>query len=319
MVVESEIEVLVGDFLDEAGGLLELELLREPRGRSRAILSQNIQRPQLALSGFLKYFTARNLNVFGSTEVAYLHSLGDEERMIHWRNYLSKEPPIVVISRGQTLPDELLNYAAEAEISVVRSPLPTDELLRRCEIYLERKMSPSMTIHGVMVELFSIGLLILGDSGVGKSETALELLQRGHRFISDDAVELRRIKADRIIASSPSMTKHHMEIRGLGILNIRRLYGASAIAEESAVDLVARLESWEEGREYDRLGLDEVTEKILGLHLPKILVPVQPGRNIAIILEVGAMNQRLKNMGVYSAAEFSQRLDKVLKGDGDVF
>lgn len=310
--METESEVLLREIIDDLGDSLGLKVLAGETSATAAIREQSIQRPGLALAGFLDYFSARNLQIFGQTEFSYLRSLTAEARTAQWEAYVRRKPPGIMVSRGLELPDDLLAIADREGVCVVASSLRTEELIRKIELYFERRLSPSIALHGVLMDVFGLGVLILGDSGVGKSESALELLQRGHRLVSDDIVQVRRVRYDRLIGSSPDLTRHHIEIRGLGILSIRQLYGASAIVDEMEIDLVAQLEIWKEDVEYDRLGLEQETAEVLGIEVPRVLVPVRPGRNIAIIIEVGAMNQRLKNMGVHAAAEFSRRLDDIL-------
>ncbi|RMH54042.1 MAG: HPr(Ser) kinase/phosphatase [Candidatus Hydrogenedentota bacterium] len=292
---------------------IDPEVLVAEEGLRRPIFGEELHRPGLALAGFLEYFRPENLQILGMTELSYLKSLEPEVRRERVAAFLEKGPPAVFISRSLAVPDELIETAAKVRIPVIRSPLMTEELRHRVELYLERRLNPNKIVHGVLMDVFGVGVLITGESGVGKSETALELVKRGHRLVSDDVVQVRRIRYDRLVGTSPEITRHQIEIRGLGIINVRQLYGATAVTEEMMIDLVAQLEPWDEEREYDRLGLENETVTILDLPVPRVTVPVRPGRNLAVIIEAGAMNQRLKNMGVDAAQEFSERLEGVLK------
>jgi len=309
---ETDSEVLLRELYDDLGEHLGLEIVAGESGIDRSILNSDVQRPGLALAGFVDYFNPKGLQILGLTELTYILSLPEPQRLDQWDKYVSRHPAGIIISRELEFPPQLLTVAEKQGVCVLHSGMMTDELIHKIELYLDRKLAPSVLMHGVLLDVFAIGVLILGESGVGKSETALELLQRGHRLVSDDIVQIRHARDERLVGTSPDLTKHHIEIRGLGILNIRQLYGASAIVDEMAIDMVVQLESWREGHNYDRLGVDEEHFEILGLAVPRVLVPVRPGRNIAIIIEVGAMNQRLKNMGVNAATEFSHRLDAVL-------
>lgn len=310
--MDADNEILVHELEEKVGTVLGLELLAGGGGRRNAIKDPEVQRPGLALAGFVDYFRPGSLHVIGQTEITYMATLDRPTLVERWRNYLAQHPAALIVSRSLALPGELVGVADEYGVPLLRSPLMTDVVIHKTENFLERELAPTSLMHGVLMDVYGLGVLILGESGVGKSESALELLQRGHRLVSDDIVEVRRVRYERLVGTSPSLTKHHIEIRGLGILNIRQLYGASAIVDEMHIDLVAQLELWREGYEYDRLGLEQETIEILGIEVPSILIPVQPGRNITVIIEVGAMNQRLKNMGVHAAAEFNQRLNDML-------
>ncbi len=314
--METDNEILVHELEEKVGAALGLELLAGASGRKTSIKDPEVQRPGLALAGFLDYFRPGSVHVIGQTELTYMATLDEVTLVTRWRNYLAQRPAALIVSRSLELPPALVTVAEELGITLLRSPLLTDVVTHKTENCLERELAPTSLMHGVLMDVFGLGVLILGESGVGKSESALELLQRGHRLVSDDIVEVHRVRYDRLVGTSPSLTKHHIEIRGLGILNIRQLYGAAAIVDEMHIDLVAQLELWREGYEYDRLGLEQEMVEILGIEVPTMLIPVQPGRNITVIIEVGAMNQRLKNMGVHAAQEFNERLNDMLMGPG---
>jgi len=311
--MESGNEVLVQDLFETLGKDLDFAVVAGKVGLKNSIHAPEVQRPGLALAGFLDYFDSKNIQIIGQTELAYMSARPEAVMIRNWSAYLSHHPPLVIVTRELSLAPALLEIADRLGVCIFSSPKKTDFLIHKIGLYLERELAPTEMIHGVLMDVFGLGVLIQGESGVGKSETALELLQRGHRLVSDDIVEVRKMRQEILRGKSPDLTKHHIEIRGLGILNIRQLYGASAVVDEMDVSMVAKMERWREGYEYDRLGLDQEKTMILGIEIPSILVPVQPGRNIAIIIEVGAMNQRLKNMGVHVAEEFSLRLEKILE------
>lgn len=315
MAESYESEVLIRELVDDLGTALALKVVAGDSGLNKVIRDAEVQRPGLAIAGFLDYFRPVNLHILGQTELAYMATLDPQVMHSRWEAYMKSAPAGIIVSRALALPEILISLANQHGVCVMSSPLRTEEIIHKVELYLERELAPNVMKHGVLLDVFGVGVLILGNSGVGKSETALELLQRGHRLVSDDIVEVKRMRQDRLIGTSPALTKHHIEIRGLGILNIRQLYGASAVVDEMEIDMVAQLEIWREGFEYDRLGLEQETHDILGIEVPCVLVPVQPGRNIAIIIEVGAMNQRLKNMGVHAAQEFNRRLNDMLTGE----
>lgn len=310
--MERDNEILVTELVAKVGGPLGLVTLAGAVGLNVVIQETNVERPGLALAGFVDYFRPGSVHVIGQTELTYMATLDEDTLMSRWRNYLAQRPAALIVARSLELPAPLVAVADEIGVALLGSPLMTDVVIHKLENYLERELAPTSLMHGVLMDIFGLGVLILGESGVGKSESALELLQRGHRLVSDDIVEIRRVRYDRLVGTSPSLTKHHIEIRGLGILNIRQLYGAAAVVDEMHIDLVAQLELWREGFEYDRLGLEQETVDILGIEIPTMLIPVQPGRNITVIIEVGSMNQRLKNMGVHAAAEFNARLNSML-------
>jgi HPr kinase/phosphorylase len=310
--MEIESELIVKDVHDSQRDHLGLALVAGESGLTRPIREAEVQRPGLALAGFLDYFPSSTIQILGRTELAFMATLDAPLRMARWRAYLESRPAALIVCRSLALDPEVLEIASGAGVAVFTTNLKTGEIVHRLELWLERELAPTTMSHGVLLDVFGVGVLILGDSGVGKSETALEMIKRGQRLVSDDIVEIRKMRRDVLVGTSPALTKHHIEIRGLGILNIRQLYGAAAVVDEMEIDMVVRLERWKEGVEYDRLGLEQDKTAILGIDLPSVLVPVQPGRNIAVIVEVGAMNQRLKNMGVHAAEEFSRRLNEML-------
>ena len=312
MASSNQRQIVLQDLLIDLGKSLELEIITGPERPAGIILHENVRRPGLALAGFHHHFDSHVLQILGLTEIAYLSSLEKSAMTEQWTNYLALNPPGVIVARSLELDKELLEIAEQSGSTIIRSSEHTEKIVHTIDLYLERNLAPTVTQHGVLMDIYGIGTLIIGESGVGKSESALGLLERGHRLVSNDAVQIRRIRYDCLVASSPDLTRHHMEIRGLGLLNIQQLHGAGSVVDEVVIELIVHLETWKEGFQYDRLGLDDQTTELLGIHIPKVLIPVQPGRNLAVIIEVGARNQRLKKMGVNSAKDLSRKLDQIM-------
>ena len=272
----------------------------------KVIEASDINRPGMQLMGYYEHFPQERIQVIGNAEYSYLMSLTTEEMRSRVGKFLEYDFPLLCITRGHRSND-ILEMARQNNQFLVYSDLPTTKFISRISSYINDKTAPVKVVHGVLVDVDGLGILLKGDCGVGKSESALELIKRGHRLVSDDAVEIKRID-DRLVGQSPSLTRHMMEIRGIGLLDIKSLYGIGAVKPTKTIDIVAHLENWDDHKYYDRLGLDEEYIDILGLKLPKITIPVKPGRNIAVILEIAARNQRQKVMGYNAAVEFNRKL-----------
>ena len=272
------------------------------------ICSPDVQRPGLALSGFFEGFEDTRIEVIGRAEHAFLASLSDKERAERVRAFMSMRPAALVFSTDLPVFDEVIKFAEEFSVPVLSSEMRTSSLIAAIIGFLHVELAPRITRHGVLVEVYGEGLLLLGDSGVGKSETAIELVKRGHRLIADDAVEIKRVSATTLVGSAPKIIRHYIELRGIGIVDVKRLFGMGAVKDTEKVDLVINLEPWVQGKMYDRLGIDDETIEILGINVPSITIPVRPGRNLAIILEIAAMNNRQKRMGYNTAQEFNKQL-----------
>ena len=253
----------------------------------------------------------------GITENAYLTELSEDERRSRIRTLLSKRPPALIYTHKNPIDDIVIEAAKEYEIPLLCTDENTSEFMAALIAYLNVQLAPTITRHGVLVEVYGEGILIVGDSGVGKSETAIELIKRGHRFIADDAVELKRVSAKTIVGTSPALIRHYIELRGIGIVDVRRLFGIGSIKETEKVDLVVQFEPWEQGKMYERLGIDEDYVEILGIKIPTLTVPVKPGRNLAVILEIAAMNNRQKRMGYNAAVEFTEQMSKYFTARND--
>ena len=286
-----------------------LETIYAPQNfESIMITSPDISRPGLALAGFFEIFDPARIQIIGNAEHRYLTSLDRPERWKRISDYINAHPVAVVFSTGNPVFEEMVQAATAAGIPILRSKEKTSPLMASMIAALNNHLAPRITRHGVLVEVYGEGLLLLGDSGVGKSETAIELVKRGHRLIADDAVEIKRVSSKTLVGTAPEIIRHYVELRGIGIVDVRRLFGMGAVKMTERIDLIINLEIWVQGKMYDRLGLEEQTTNILGLEIPSITIPVKPGRNLAIILEIAAMNNRQKKMGYNTAEEFNKKL-----------
>jgi len=274
------------------------------------IISDDIIRPGLQLAGFFEYFDPYRIQLIGKVETSYLGNLSSEKRRESFENFLRYPIPALIISRGIEPFPECLEVARKYHRTILSSKATTNELHAALIGSLQVSLAPRITRHGCLVEVYGEGILILGDSGVGKSETAMELVNRGHRLIADDAVEIKKVSARSLVGSAPDAIKHFIELRGIGIVNVRRLFGTGAVNESEKIDLVVKLEQWVDGKQYDRFGMTDETINILGLSLPALTIPVKPGRNLAIIIEVAAKNNRNKRMGYNAANELAERLSR---------
>ncbi|NLX64850.1 MAG: HPr(Ser) kinase/phosphatase [Clostridiaceae bacterium] len=272
------------------------------------IETSDINRPGLQLAGFFEYFGTDRIQIIGKVEMTYLAQLDDEKRYKSLRNFFSTGIPCVVLARGMEPFAEMMECAREFNVPFLRTHEETSRFSSNLIAYLNVELAPMETLHGELVEVYGEGVLILGESGVGKSETALELVKRGHRLVADDLVEVRRVSSKTLVGSAPEIIRHFIEIRGIGILDVKYLYGVGSVKVTEAIALVVNLEFWDPKKQYERLGTEELTTEILGIKLPSLTIPVKPGRNLAIIIEVAAMNNRQKKMGYNAAQVFTQKL-----------
>ena len=294
---------------------LELSCNAGRSGLSRQITSAMISRPGLPLSGFFTDFNCKSIQLFGKGEQAYLRLLEEKRNLDNVEKILSSGIPCCVFTDAQVPSGNITELAERYAIAILTTKLSSSDFSRRLYSVLEEVFAKTETIHGVLIEVFGIGVLITGDAGVGKSETALELISRGHRLISDDTVKLMNISDSYLVGSGANATlAHHMEIRGLGIINIANMYGIGAIREKKQVELSVFLEAWDSSKQYDRIG-DTLTDTFLGISVPKIVIPVRPGRNVPILIETAARNERLKKLGYYSSKEFDQNVLKWLESE----
>ena len=290
----------------------QLELISGEDGLHRPIITSDISRPGIELAGFFTYYPAERLQLLGRSELYFINTLADQVKRDRMNKICNDETPGIIGSRNLYVPEELIEASNEKAVPVMRSSMTTTRLSSKLTNFLESRLAPMTAVHGVLVDINGIGVLITGSSGVGKSETALELVKRGHQLVADDSVEIRQEQDNTLIGTAPDLIKHLLEIRGVGIINVMTLFGAGAIRPSKKISLVVHLEAWNPKKQYDRLGLDEDRMKILDTELTKLTIPVRPGRNLSVIVEVAAMNFRLKRMGVNAAQEFSDRLSDVI-------
>lgn len=286
---------------------LALETLYVP-GECARIVRSDITRPGLPLTGFFDSFDATRLQIIGLAETKYLNTLDNEERQKHIFDYMEKKPVCVIFSRNLEPDPAFYESAKKYGVPLLRSSRATSALDAAIVGILSVALAPSMSQHGVLVEIYGEGVLIIGDSGIGKSETAIELVKRGHRLIADDAVEIRRVSDKTLVGYAPKLIKHYIELRGIGIVDVRRIFGMGAVKETEKIDLIIKLELWERGKQYERLGMDDEYTNLMGIDIPSITVPVKPGRNLAVILEIAAMNNRQKKMGYNTALELEKKI-----------
>ena len=296
----------------------KLELISGEEGINRPVTTSDISRPGLEMAGFFDYYPAERIQVLGKTELTFFSKLTPELRKKRMENLCTDITPCIIVTRGLPVPEELIEASEENAVPVLRTRHQTTRFFSRLTNYLESKLAPTTAVHGVLVDVYGVGVLITGKSGVGKSETALELVKRGHRLVADDCVEIRQEDGSTLIGTAPELIEHLLEIRGLGIINVMTLFGAGAVLKSKKIALVVHLELWDPKKQYDRLGLEEETMKIMDTLVTKITVPVRPGRNLAVIIEVAAMNYRLKKMGVNAAEQFTAKLADVIE-DGSYY
>jgi len=305
--------VTVESFFHAHGEKLQLKLQGKRVGFHRKIREPTINRPGLALSGFYSYFAEKRIQVLGAAEQSYLESLSRRQRIQRFRRLCSEKIPCLVASRGAHLDPDLLGVAEELQIAVFRTPMVTMRFINAATIAMEAELSPIVTEFGSMVDILGVGVLIRGASGVGKSECVLGLIERGYSLVSDDVTRIKSFEGRELMATAPEMTRYHMEVRGIGIINVASIFGIGSIRVEKRLDMVTTLQDWQEMEEVDRIGLDQEFYEILKLKIPHVTIPVRPGRDIARLVEVAAMDQKLKGLGRNSAAEFNTKLLRVME------
>lgn len=304
----------VQQILRLSGKVLDLHVIAGENGLNNAITTSELNRPSLAFAGFLDVFSHDRVQIVGNTELSYLLNLSKSERRRRLKRICRLAIPCFVVTSTYPIPPDFIEEANTNNVPVLKTSFHTSRFVGRFIHLLEHELAPSMTVHGVLMDVFGMGVLIVGESGVGKSESALELIQRGHRLVADDVVILRRHSKSTVAGRSSPVTKHHMEVRGLGIINIELLFGAGSVCDEKTVDLLIWLEPWQQGKEYERLGIEEQTHSIFDVDIPEYVIPVEPGRNISILVEVAAMNQRLKNTGFNPARSLDEQLIQRMQG-----
>ncbi len=280
-----------------------LEVMFLPDGADKILISTpEINRPGLQMAGYFEFFDERRIQIIGKSESSFLARFTEEKARSRMRELFSKKPVAVIIARDLEVEDFYNELAAEYQVPLLRTGESTSDFTSALIAFLNIQLAPRITRHGVLVEVYGEGILLLGESGVGKSETAIELVKRGHRLIADDAVEIRRVSSKSLVGSAPDNIRHFIELRGIGIINASRVFGVGAVKLTEKIELVINLEPWDNSKVYDRMGLENQTTEILGLNIPSLTIPVKPGRNLAVIIEVAAMNSRQKKLG-YNAAE----------------
>ena len=276
------------------------------------IEASDVNRPGLPFAGFWEHFADERPQILGLVETSYLHSLDPETRKMRLQQFVSYDLPCIVICRRLEGMDDLIQMAAARKIPVYRSDVDTTKLVMDMIYFLNNHLAPRMTMHGVLAEVYGVGVLLTGESGVGKSENAMALLSRGHRLVADDAIDVRRIGRDQLIGTAPELIRYFMEIRGIGLVDARHMFGIGAVKQEQAIDLVVHFEPWDDDKVYDRLGAELQYTDILGVKVPIYEIPVRPGRNLADILELAAMNNRGRKMGYNAAQTLVERHDKLV-------
>ena len=272
------------------------------------IVSPDVNRPSLQITGFYDYFDNTRIQLLGKVEYTYLMKISEEERAKQLEMLFSRKIPALILTRNQPVLNGMKEFSEKYGVPVLRTQYSTSQFMSGLIAWLNKELAPRITRHGVLVEVYGEGILILGESGVGKSETAVELVKRGHRLVADDAVEIKKVSAISLVGSSPEIIRHFIELRGIGIIDVKEIFGIGAVKNTEKIDMVINLETWVDGKHYDRLGLEEEYTEILGIKIPSLLIPVKPGRNLAIIVEIAAMNNRQKRNGYNAAEELNKRL-----------
>lgn len=290
---------------------LKLDVLYCPCDTAKIFISRSdVNRPGLPLAGFFDKFEPDRIQIIGITESAYLASLSPEERARRLSEFMSYQPPVIIYTHRNEVDEIMMEAAKQNGVPLLYTEEHTSSFTAALVAFLNVSLAPMEVHHGVLVEIYGEGVLITGDSGVGKSEAAIELIKRGHRLIADDAVELRRVSAKTIVGRAPELTKHYIELRGIGVVDVRRLFGMGAVKETEKLDLVVHFEPWDANKFYERMGMDENYVDVMGLQIPTLTIPVKPGRNLAIIMEIAAMNNRQKRMGYNTAKELEEKIIK---------
>jgi HPr kinase/phosphorylase len=287
----------------------QFEKLYESKNYDDVMVERSdVNRPALQIIGFFDYFDNKRIQVLGKVELTYLEQFGYEKRYNLLEQLFSSGIPAIIITRGMQVGPEVFELAEKYDLTVLRTEDSTSNVMSALISYLNVQIAPRITRHGVLVEVYGEGILIMGDSGVGKSEAAIELLKRGHRLVADDAVEIKRVSSKTLVGSAPDIIRHFVELRGIGVIDVKEIFGIGAVKDTESIDLIIHLEQWQEGRQYDRLGMVEEYTNVMGINIPSMTVPVKIGRNIAVIIEVAAMNNRQKRMGYNAAVELNNRL-----------
>ena len=311
-------KLTVGQLIERMAGPLQLEHISRTNGLDRVIDNPNVSSPGLVLAGYVGRFPARRLQVLGETEITYLKSIDPAIRRKHLASFFSYPVPCVFITKGQRPGEDLVDLAAAAGVAVICTRLKTNEFYTRAKPWLEDEFAPTTNLHGSLADVFGVGLLFVGKSGIGKSECVLDLVERGHRLVADDLVIARRRGTDILIGRGHELQRHHMEIRGVGLVDVPSIFGIRAVRRQKRIEVVVQLEEWDQTAAIDRTGLDAESTTILDVELPKVRVPLNPGKNITVVAEVIAMNHLLKYSGIDPAERFNERLKQQMRAPKEV-
>lgn len=312
-MVQSSAGIKIDEIYRQLKQSLQMDLVAGHAGLSRKIKMTGLNRPGLALAGYDDYFASERPQVFGRVEIKYLQTLSKQEREDRIRSLFSFRIPCCIVARRLIPPKELVKVANEFKVPLFRSQMITMDFINKATLLLEDMFAPQTTITGTLMEIFGVGTLLKGNSGVGKSECALGLIEKGHRLVADDVVRVKVKDSNQLIGYGNEVTGHHMEIRGIGIINVQTLFGAGCVRNDKRIDIVMSLNEWNTGADYDRLGIDDKTCDILGIELPYVVIPVKPGRDIVLLAETAALNQRLKWLGYHAAQDFNNKLLDIMK------
>lgn len=305
--------ITVRTLLAENGARLKLELLCAENGLNRKITKSDLHRPGLALSGFVELFTSDRIQILGNTEIRYLSGLDEEQLKKSIKRFIEFEIPAIIITENNPVPGHLLQAATKRYISIMRTPFSTTRLVHLLGEYLEGKFAPTLSQHGTLVDVYGIGILLTGRSGIGKSEIALDLVERGHRLVADDVVIITRESEEILTGQGSQFAQFLLEIRGMGLIDVRRIFGIRGVRMKKRVEVVVKLVDWEKGKEYDRTGLQDKNTHILDVAIPQIILPIHPGKNITVISETIALNHLLKTYGYHAPKEFNKQLKQRMK------
>lgn len=303
----------VGEFYENCRRLFGLELVAENDGFSKKIRERSIHRPGLALAGFLELFTYNRVQIFGNTEIRFLHSLTEEKRLQSLKKFFEYDIPCIIFANDHTPNDNFISLAKERRISIFKMKHVTTKVVYFISDYLDDQFAPQCSIHGSFVDVYGVGLLFIGESGIGKSEIALDLVERGHRLVADDLIIATKKGEGVLMGTGSTMMKHFLEIRGLGLLNVEKIFGIRAIRYQKRIEVIVILEVWQEGKDYVRIGLDKQTITIMGVELPMVVLPIFPGKNVTVIAEVIALNYLLKHYGYDAAKDMQERIQKQIQ------
>lgn len=303
--MKSDFSVSLAKIINE----FSLETIYLPKNADDILISSaEVNRPGLQLAGYYEFFDSQRVQVIGKSEESYLCELSEKELDVCMDSFFSRTPSLVIVSRGLDVPKAMQKAAKKYAVPLLRTSDSTSGFMAAIISFLNVQLAPRITRHGVLVEVYGEGILILGESGIGKSEAAVELMKRGHRLVADDAVEIRRVSSKTLVGSSPEIIRHFIEMRGIGIIDVKKIFGMGAVKDTEKIDLVIQLEAWQKGKQYDRLGLVDNFTEILGIQVPSLTIPIRPGRNLAVIFEIAAMNNRQRRMGYNAAEELNNRL-----------